>query len=142
MRPNDALPLTKRPDGRRRLHDSARAALQVNLGVKPTHRIPAPAAAASTVAAAAATRPYDPTLPTADHETSMPADDKPKGPAAYFPSIEKTYGRPIAHWLDLARSRAGAGVRHTEVVSWLKTEHGLGHGHANAIVAHVLAESR
>ena len=70
----------------------------------------------------------------------MPADDKPKGPASYFPSIEKTYVRPIAHWLDLARSRSG--TKHMELVSWLKTEHGLGHGHANAVVAFVLAESR
>ena len=27
-----------------------------------------------------------------------------------------------------------------EVVNWLKTEHGLGHGHANAIVAHFRTE--
>ena len=26
---------------------------------------------------------------------------KVKGPASYFPSIEKTYGQPIDHWLDL-----------------------------------------
>jgi hypothetical protein len=70
----------------------------------------------------------------------MPADDTPKGPASYFPSIEKTYGRPIAHWLDLARSRGA--VKHMELVSRLKTEHGLGHGHANAVVASVLAEAK
>jgi hypothetical protein len=62
-----------------------------------------------------------------------------KGPASYFPSIEKTYGQPIAHWLDLARSLPGR--KHMEIVSWLKAEHGLGHGHANAIVAYVLAET-
>jgi hypothetical protein len=30
------------------------------------------------------------------------SDDKPapvKGPASYFPSIEKTYGKPIAAWM-------------------------------------------
>ena len=60
---------------------------------------------------------------------------KVKGPASYFPSIEKTYGRPIEHWLDLVRSH---GIdQHMATVAWLKTEHGLGHGHANAIVAYV-----
>lgn len=61
-----------------------------------------------------------------------------KGPASYFPSIEKKYGRPIAEWKDLIR---GSGVTgHMKIVSWLKTEHGMGHGHANALVAHTLAE--
>ena len=23
-----------------------------------------------------------------------------KGPASYFPSIEKKYGQPMAHWFD------------------------------------------
>ncbi len=27
----------------------------------------------------------------------MPSDAKPKGPASYFPSIEKTYGKPGAY---------------------------------------------
>jgi hypothetical protein len=64
---------------------------------------------------------------------------KAKGPASYFPSIERTYGRPIDEWLDLARSRSGD--KHMEVVAWLKAEHGLGHGDANAIVAYVRAEA-
>ncbi|WP_374343821.1 DUF4287 domain-containing protein [Phenylobacterium sp.] len=65
------------------------------------------------------------------------ADDKVKGPASYFPSIEKKYGQPIQHWLDLVKSRQPA--KHMELVAMLKDEHGLGHGHANAIVAHVMA---
>jgi hypothetical protein len=66
------------------------------------------------------------------------AEQKVKGPASYFPSIEKTYGRPIAEWLELIR--ASPIEKHMELVSWLKTEHGLGHGHANALVAYVKAE--
>jgi hypothetical protein len=70
-----------------------------------------------------------------------PADgSKPKGPASYFPSIEKTYGRPVQEWLDLVVEQLDAGKPHMEVVTWLKTEHGLGHGHANAIVAYVKAK--
>ena len=67
----------------------------------------------------------------------MPTDEKVKGPASYFPSIEKKYGLPIAHWLQLVGTRQN--MKHMEVVAWLTSEHGLGHGHANAIVAHVFA---
>ncbi|MEU1487358.1 DUF4287 domain-containing protein [Streptomyces sp. NPDC005752] len=63
-----------------------------------------------------------------------------KGPASYFPSIEKKHGRPISEWKGLIRSSPLTG--HMEIVSWLKTEHGLGHGHANALVAHTLAEDK
>jgi hypothetical protein len=66
--------------------------------------------------------------------------DKVKGPASYFPSIEKTYGQPIDHWKALIASRTD--LKHMEMVSWLKSEHGLGHGHANALVAHTLAETK
>ena len=66
------------------------------------------------------------------------ADEKIKGPAAYFPSIEKTYGRPIAEWKALVRAAMPA--KHMELVAMLKSEHGMGHGHANAVVAHTLAE--
>jgi uncharacterized protein YoaH (UPF0181 family) len=55
-----------------------------------------------------------------------------KGPASYFPSIEKKYGQPIAYWmnqLDEVRS-----AKHMEQVTYLKAQ-GMGHGHANAIVA-------
>ncbi len=66
-----------------------------------------------------------------------PADGtKVSGPASYFPSIERTYGRPVQEWLDLVADRLDD-HRHMEVVSWLKEEHGLGHGHANALVGYV-----
>ena len=62
--------------------------------------------------------------------------EKVKGPASYFPSIEARYGRPIAEWKDLIRSRPE--LKHMELVAWLKQDHGLGHGHANALVADTL----
>jgi hypothetical protein len=62
----------------------------------------------------------------------------PDGPAAYCPSIEKRYGRPIGHWLGLVAGKRGELPKHGQLVSWLKEEHGLGHGHATAVVAHVL----
>lgn len=65
--------------------------------------------------------------------------DKPKGPASYFPSIEKTYGQPVQHWLDIAADALDTRA-HMETVGLLKEEHGLGHGHANAIVAYVKAK--
>jgi hypothetical protein len=63
-----------------------------------------------------------------------------KGPASYFPSIEKTYGRPIGEWLQHVRDKLPA--KHMDLVTMLKTEHGMGHGHANAIVAAVLAAEK
>ena len=59
-----------------------------------------------------------------------------KGPASYFPSIEQKYGRPIVEWTALIE--ASPLERHGELVAWLKAEHGLGHGHATALVAHTL----
>ena len=60
------------------------------------------------------------------------------GPASYFPSIEKKYGKPIAYWQ--AQIRTCGKTKHMEIVNWLKSEHGLGHGHANALVGFTLAE--
>ena len=68
------------------------------------------------------------------------SEDKVKGPASYFPSIEKKYERSVAEWKALLRARPAA--RHMEHVAWLKEEHGKGHGHANALVAHTLAENK
>jgi len=61
-----------------------------------------------------------------------------RGPASYFPSIEKKYGKPIEYWQQLIRTCGK--TKHMEIVNWLKTEHGLGHGHANALVGYTLAE--
>ncbi|MFN8585722.1 MAG: DUF4287 domain-containing protein [Dehalococcoidia bacterium] len=65
-------------------------------------------------------------------------DEKVKGPASYFPSIEKKYGKPIAEWQAIVR--ASPLTKHMELVNMLKTEHGMGHGHAHAIVAYTLAD--
>ncbi|MGH8871083.1 MAG: DUF4287 domain-containing protein [Acidimicrobiia bacterium] len=61
-----------------------------------------------------------------------------QGPASYFPSIEKKYGRPIAEWKALIRSSDL--TKHMELVNWLKSEYGMGYGHANALVADTLKE--
>ena len=61
-----------------------------------------------------------------------------KGPAFYFPSIEKKYGEPILHWQQIVR--AGYPGKHMELVALLKDEHDMGHGHANAVVAYTLAQ--
>ena len=64
----------------------------------------------------------------------MSEASKARGPASYFPAIEKNYGQPIDHWVNLL---AGMGsMKHMEMVNALKAEHGIGHGHANALVAY------
>ena len=66
------------------------------------------------------------------------ASEKVTGPPAYFPSIERKYGRPIAEWQALIR--ASPLQRHMELVEWLKREYGVGHGHANALVGYTREE--
>lgn len=63
-----------------------------------------------------------------------------KGPASYFPSIERKYGRPVSEWQALVRKNYPA--THMKLVAMLKAEHGIGHGHANAIVAYTLAQDK
>jgi uncharacterized protein DUF4287 len=62
-----------------------------------------------------------------------------QGPASYFPSIEKKYGKPISHWLEVLGAMKGK--KHMEMVVALKSEHEMGHGHANALVAYHRARS-
>jgi Domain of unknown function (DUF4287) len=79
-------------------------------------------------------------MATKKETDNAPAPPKVMGPASYFPSIEKTYSRPIAEWKQLIR--ASGITKHMDLVNWLKSEHGMGHGHANALVAHTLAEGK
>ncbi|MGE8317938.1 MAG: DUF4287 domain-containing protein [Comamonas sp.] len=65
-------------------------------------------------------------------------DSKVKGPASYFPSIEKHYGQPVAHWFGILESVKDK--KHMEQVAWLKEQHQIGHGHANALVAYFRAQ--
>lgn len=69
---------------------------------------------------------------------------KVTGPASYFPAIETKYGKPITEWKAVLRSVPGygAGIKHMELVAVLKEQHGMGHGHANALVGHTLAEDK
>ncbi|MEN9737936.1 MAG: hypothetical protein RJA26_1169 [Actinomycetota bacterium] len=65
--------------------------------------------------------------------------EKVQGPASYFPSIEKKYGQPMDHWFSLLASVQD--LKHMEQVAWLKDNHGMGHGHANAVVAYYRAKN-
>jgi hypothetical protein len=60
-----------------------------------------------------------------------------QGPASYFPSIEKKYGLSIAEWQKII---VDSGLdKHMAIVSYLKSEYEMGHGHANALVGRTLA---
>lgn len=48
-------------------------------------------------------------------------------------NLEQSSGKSQAEWLQLANSKDFA--KHSELVSWLKTEFGIGHGNAN-LIAH------
>ncbi|HEY5108871.1 MAG TPA: DUF4287 domain-containing protein [Acidimicrobiales bacterium] len=61
-----------------------------------------------------------------------------RGPASYFPSIEKKYGQPIDHWFAVLDDHPS--MKHMEMVALLKGENGMGHGHANAIVGQYRAD--
>jgi hypothetical protein len=60
--------------------------------------------------------------------------EKVKGPQSYFPSIEAKYGLPVEHWFKILNKHKSKA--HMEMVALLKSDHQLGHGHANALVAY------
>ena len=61
-------------------------------------------------------------------------DDRVKGPQSYFPSIEAKYGHPVTYWFDVLENHRD--MAHMAMVQLLKDDYGLGHGHANALVAY------
>lgn len=63
-----------------------------------------------------------------------------EGPASYFPSIEKKYGRSIFEWQEIIL--ACGKEKHMEIVAFLKADYSMGHGHANALVGWTLAGHR
>jgi Domain of unknown function (DUF4287) len=68
----------------------------------------------------------------AEHAPPWPA----RGPASYFPTIGKKYGRSIAQSQAIIVDRGLD--KHMAIVA-LEAEHGMGHGHANALVGWMLA---
>ena len=52
---------------------------------------------------------------------------------SYYTNIAARTGVSIPEWMT--RIAATGLSRHSEIVSWLKTEHGMGHGHAT-LLAH------
>lgn len=86
----------------------------------PKRKAPAKQAAKATAASAAA--------------------PKVTGPASYFPSIEKKYGKPVEHWFKLLGKQKS--LAHMEMVNWLKGGFDIGHGHANALVAYFRAKEK
>lgn len=57
---------------------------------------------------------------------------------AYLDNIEKNTGKTPNEFLALAREKGfNADTKSGEIVTWLKTDFGLGHGHAMALV-HVI----
>ena len=63
------------------------------------------------------------------------SDGLVQGPASYFSSVEKSI---VEDWQDLMRSHDPA--KHMDPLAVWKSEHGMGHDHANAIVAYTLAQ--
>ena len=60
-----------------------------------------------------------------------------QGPSSYFPSIEMKYGKSIAEWQSIIATVGD--LKHMQIVAFLKSEHAMGHGHANALVGWTLA---
>jgi hypothetical protein len=57
---------------------------------------------------------------------------------AYLDNVDKQTGKTPNDFIALAKERGfSADTKAGEIITWLKEEHGLGHGHAQAL-AHVI----
>lgn len=54
---------------------------------------------------------------------------------AYIDNIKAKTGKDPEYYLASARKKGP--TKHSELLSWLKTDMGLGHGHASAIVFYI-----
>ena len=64
--------------------------------------------------------------------------ERPAGIVAYFAAIEKKHGKPIDEWFAVLEPHRD--LAHMEMVRLLKADHGMGRGHANAVVGTFRAE--
>jgi len=72
---------------------------------------------------------------TLSPETTM-AQSPEEQTAKMVASLPSTTGKSMNEWLAL--TRASGKQKHGELVSWLKSEHGITHGYANLIAHHTL----
>lgn len=66
--------------------------------------------------------------------------DVHKARSTQLRNIEQSTATPLADWFALIEGRRTEGLKHGQLVAWLKSEHGLTHGNANALVHASAAE--
>jgi Domain of unknown function (DUF4287) len=54
---------------------------------------------------------------------------------AYIDNIKAKTGKGPEYFRKIAKEKGL--VKHSELLSWLKSDEGLGHGHANAIIMYI-----
>lgn len=60
--------------------------------------------------------------------------DVDRARATQLANIEQATGTPVAVWTERIEAERTRGLSHAKLVAWLKSEHGLTHGNANALV--------
>ena len=55
--------------------------------------------------------------------------------AAYFPAIEKRYGKPMSYWFT--QMKKVKGEKYADQMAFLQEKHGFSRAHANALVLYV-----